>query len=169
MNPSLLLFSMIAHTGKVITAIAVGVLAGLYIVGRVFPKRKQKDVKPIIKVKGKDYPDLVEKMEREFPKKVEFKYRAILTYEEIVEWVKGVATRGSDDNLGCLIIKGSKQLSILNIDTSSLGEDQKEHFLGTFVVNTATKETFAEQYFIVNEIDDDLKSVLGSNDTIVLK
>lgn len=168
MNPLILLAKTETSLGKTIVAITIGLLAGLFIIGKLSKNRKGTSG-GVIKVSGKDYPDLVSRLKNKYLKKVDFKYVDLLHYEDVVEWIKSVEISDSIDDLGCLVVRGANKLGEFNIDTSSLSDTQKESFLALFVINTKTRKVFAEKYYIADALDEDLHSVLGENDSVIIK
>ena len=156
-------------------AIVAGVLAGLYIVGKLSRSRQGSNSgNSKIKVTGKDFEDLERKLQNINKKKnvVEFENLPSFSYESLAEWIHSVDLNDIDKetaNYGCLIVRSSSELEQFNLDLSKLTDHQKEHIFGALIVNTENKKVFAQRWIICDSLDEDLLGIFGDDNFKILK
>lgn len=160
-------------------AIALGVLVGLYIVGKL--SRKHPDwCKPnkVTKVKGENMDDLMsklsakQKVQEPAARRVTFNNIEFLSYENIAEWVNSVDMSNLDverENFRCVLFRPIDKYDDLKIDISALSEIQKRQLVGVIVMNTDDNTIIADKWFIAQTLADDVVELFGGQNTVVLK
>ena len=160
-------------------AIALGLLAGLYIVGKL-SRRHPNWFKPnnVTKVKGENMDDLMSKLsakqkdKESVVRRVTFNNIESLSYENIAEWVNSVDMSNLDverGNFSCVLYRPLDKFDDLKIDISPLSEIQKKQLVGAIVLNTDDNSIIAEKWFIAQTLADDIVELFGGQNTVVLK
>lgn len=163
----------------IITAVAIGILAGLYIVGKLSRKHPNWN-KPsgVTKIKGDNLDDLTAKLSAEHkvsePKKRQVLFNSIdcLSYENIAEWVNSVDMSNLDverGNFRCVLYRPIDKFDNLQIDISTLSNEQKSKLVGAIVVNIDNDFIVADKWFIAQSLADDVLKLFGDQNTVVLK
>ncbi len=160
----------------VVCSAVVGGLVGLYFYGKYLRKNKQnllEDNPSIIKVSGKDPEELERNMKNKGYKNiVTFERTNMFTYEDLVTWINDSdlgEVPETDDVFGCLVVRTINEIKKFNLDLSSLSLDDQNHLVGTLIVNTKTNEIIKQRWIVASNIDEDLSSALGEENSIILK
>lgn len=159
----------------VICSTVVGGLVGLYFYGKYLRKNKKllSDRPSIIKVSGKDPEELEKNMKNKGYKNiVTFEHLNMFTYEDLATWINNSdlgEVSEAEDVYGCLVVRTIDEINKFNIDLSSLSLDDQNHLIGALIVNTNTKEILKQRWIVASDIDEDLSSALGSENSIILK